>query len=68
MSADPACYNGVINRQGGGQTGAEDKLNGVEFERCIDFLAKMIQQYGAEVMAEVEVLEQEKAHTQKNIA
>lgn len=32
----------------------------MEFERCIDFLAQMIQLYGAEVMEEIEALENNK--------
>lgn len=29
----------------------------VEFERCIDFLTKMIEVYGAEVLEEIEAAE-----------
>ena len=37
-----------------------------EFNRCIDFLTRMVQQYGAEVLQEVE--EMERNHSDRDVA
>lgn len=34
-----------------------NKEGRVEFEQCIDFLTKMIELYGAEVLKEIEAIE-----------
>lgn len=34
-----------------------NKEGSAEFERCVDFLVKMIELYGAEVLEEIEAIE-----------
>lgn len=36
---------------------SKERETQVEFDRCIDFLVRMVQQYGAEVLQEVEEIE-----------
>ena len=43
-----------------------DKTAKLNMERCAEFMARMIQKYGAEVLAEIEAEEAENANQEEN--
>ncbi len=43
-----------------------DKTAKLNMERCAEFMARMIQKYGAEVLAEIEAEEAENANLEEN--
>ena len=44
-----------------------DKTAKVSMERCAEFMARMLQKYGQEVLAEIEAKEAEKGDRKENL-
>lgn len=44
-----------------------DKTAEVNMERCAEFMARMLQKYGQEVLAEIEAKEAEKSDRKENL-